>query len=206
MDTIYAPPDGYLLDPESGLYYSSAMGTDPETGAPAQWVTWFDANSGEYRQVCYPVEEQHHIEVEEQGHIESENAAAPAAEFAAEPNRIEPGSDATLEAGLNQRGPDSEAMPAAAPAGETEAGQVPTGETETGQVPTGETAAVQETPEWPESAVPVPEGFVYDQNIGMYYIVTPGNSLETGEYGQWVTYLDPGAGVYQQHFFPPRHE
>ena len=55
--TRYAPPEGFLLDPSSGLYYNTAMGTDPETGAPVQWVTWFDANSGEYTQVSYPMEQ-----------------------------------------------------------------------------------------------------------------------------------------------------
>ena len=190
MDMVYAPPDGYSLDPESGLYYSSAMGADPETGTPVQWVTWFDANSGEYQQVCYPVEGQEGIESEgsgefvgEQGEIESESAANSVAEEPA--HEIEPEQMQTDEAEPVQE-QKTEAEPA--------------------QGQTTETESAQEMSEWPGSVVPIPDGFAYDPEIKRYYIVTPGNSLDTGEYGQWVTYLDPDSGVYQQHFFPPQSE
>lgn len=56
--TKYMPPEGFEIDPESLLFYRSDRGNDPDTGAPVQWVTWFDPNTGEYRQVSYPVEAQ----------------------------------------------------------------------------------------------------------------------------------------------------
>lgn len=54
----YAPPEGYTLDESSGMYFSSALGTDPKTGVPVQWVTWFDANTCKYLQHTYLAEQQ----------------------------------------------------------------------------------------------------------------------------------------------------
>jgi len=50
--TVYDPPEGYVLDPESLRYYSSQF-----DDAGTQWVTWFDANTGEYEQYSYPAEQ-----------------------------------------------------------------------------------------------------------------------------------------------------
>jgi hypothetical protein len=57
MQQNYSPPEGFEFDPSSGLYYNSTMGSDPETGKAVQWVTWFNASSGEYTQNSYPVEQ-----------------------------------------------------------------------------------------------------------------------------------------------------
>ncbi|MDR0220222.1 MAG: TlpA family protein disulfide reductase [Lachnospiraceae bacterium] len=46
----YAPPEGFALDPQSGRYYRNDGIVNGQ-----QWVTWFDAMSGQYEQVCYPV-------------------------------------------------------------------------------------------------------------------------------------------------------
>ncbi len=48
----YLPPDGFILHPESGLFFSASSGTD-EQGKPLDQVTWFDPVSGEYAQVGY---------------------------------------------------------------------------------------------------------------------------------------------------------
>jgi hypothetical protein len=45
----YAPPAGFTFDPQSGKYYRYEAIVDGQ-----QWVTWFDANSGQYEQVSYP--------------------------------------------------------------------------------------------------------------------------------------------------------
>jgi hypothetical protein len=47
---IYSAPEGHMLDENSGMYYSSVMGSDPATGAPVRWITWFNPYTGEYRQ------------------------------------------------------------------------------------------------------------------------------------------------------------
>ena len=51
---LYNPPDGYLYDSNSGLYYSQVVAQD-EMGNISQIVTWFDANTGQYSQNVYPV-------------------------------------------------------------------------------------------------------------------------------------------------------
>jgi hypothetical protein len=45
----YTPPEGFTLDPQSGKYYRYEAIVDGQ-----QWVTWFDASSGQYEQVSYP--------------------------------------------------------------------------------------------------------------------------------------------------------
>ena len=50
----YNPPEGYLLDQNSGLYYTQVIAED-ESGNKSQVVTWFNADTGEYRQDVYPI-------------------------------------------------------------------------------------------------------------------------------------------------------
>ena len=47
-------PEGFILDPGSGLYFISTPGNDPATGASGQWVTWYYPDTGEYLQQFYP--------------------------------------------------------------------------------------------------------------------------------------------------------
>ena len=54
---VYSSPEGYEYDPSSGMYFSSSMIAEPGTGAPVQVVTWFDPNSGQYRQYTYPIKQ-----------------------------------------------------------------------------------------------------------------------------------------------------
>lgn len=51
----YLPPEGFTPYPGSHLYYRSANGFDPDTGAPCQLVTYFDPQQGTYQQVTYPL-------------------------------------------------------------------------------------------------------------------------------------------------------
>ncbi|MBO4808627.1 MAG: hypothetical protein J5537_06250 [Lachnospiraceae bacterium] len=51
----YQAPEGYLLDSNTGLYYTQIIAED-EKGAKSQVVTWFNADTGEYRQDVYPIE------------------------------------------------------------------------------------------------------------------------------------------------------
>lgn len=53
----YLPPEGFSPYPGSHLYYRSDTGADPQTGAPCQWVTYFDPEQGTYHQVAYPLPE-----------------------------------------------------------------------------------------------------------------------------------------------------
>ncbi|MCR4909470.1 MAG: hypothetical protein K5985_11625 [Lachnospiraceae bacterium] len=50
----YQAPEGYLYDPETGLYYSQVTAVDAR-GSRMQVVTWFHADTGEYEQQVYPV-------------------------------------------------------------------------------------------------------------------------------------------------------
>ena len=50
-------PQGFRLDPNSGLYYSEKPSKDSVTGAPVRLVTWFDPKTGISRQSSYPVSE-----------------------------------------------------------------------------------------------------------------------------------------------------
>ena len=50
----YQAPEGYVLDDNTGLYYTQVVVED-DAGNMAQVVTWFDANTGEYRQDVYPI-------------------------------------------------------------------------------------------------------------------------------------------------------
>jgi len=46
---VFAPPEGFVLDPNSLRYYQSEF---DDNGT--QWVTWFDAGTGQYEQFSYP--------------------------------------------------------------------------------------------------------------------------------------------------------
>lgn len=50
----YQAPEGYVLDPNTGLYYTQIVAYD-DAGNQVQVVTWFNADTGEYRQDTYPV-------------------------------------------------------------------------------------------------------------------------------------------------------
>ncbi len=50
----YQAPEGYLYDPETGLYYSQVTAVD-ERGSRMQVVTWFHPDTGEYEQQVFPV-------------------------------------------------------------------------------------------------------------------------------------------------------
>jgi len=54
MTANYQPPPGFVFDPNSGMYYQSVAGNDPATGQVGNWVTWFNAGTGEYTQQFYP--------------------------------------------------------------------------------------------------------------------------------------------------------
>lgn len=49
-------PSGFVLDPESKLYYRSEQGVD-STGTPIQRVTYYDPAKGTYHAVDYPVKQ-----------------------------------------------------------------------------------------------------------------------------------------------------
>lgn len=53
----YQAPGGYQADPGSGLYYKETRVTAPD-GRPVRHIYWFDAETGEYTQANYPLEEQ----------------------------------------------------------------------------------------------------------------------------------------------------
>lgn len=52
----FNPPEGYLYDENSGLYYTQIIARD-ENGIESQVVTWFDAENGQYSQEVYPIDE-----------------------------------------------------------------------------------------------------------------------------------------------------
>ena len=51
----FDPPEGYILDTATGLYYTQIIAKDADEKI-SQVVTWFDAETGEYRQEIYPVD------------------------------------------------------------------------------------------------------------------------------------------------------
>ena len=52
----YSAPEGYTLDQNTGLYYTQVIAAD-DKGNRSQVVTWFNTETGEYRQDVYPVAE-----------------------------------------------------------------------------------------------------------------------------------------------------
>ena len=52
--STYTPPEGFILDPNSELYYMRTQGVDPQTGAHGEYITWFYPDSGQYQQQFYP--------------------------------------------------------------------------------------------------------------------------------------------------------
>ncbi|MCR4656702.1 MAG: hypothetical protein K5770_10800 [Lachnospiraceae bacterium] len=54
---VFDPPEGFILDTASGLYYTQIIAEDAD-GKISQVVTWFDAGTGEYRREIYPVDAQ----------------------------------------------------------------------------------------------------------------------------------------------------
>jgi len=48
------PPEGFELDPGSGLYYIVTYAPHPETGELGRWTTWFNSEVGEYQQTFTP--------------------------------------------------------------------------------------------------------------------------------------------------------
>ncbi len=57
----FQAPEGYILDENTCLYYTQVVAED-DAGNMAQVVTWFDANTGEYRQDVYPIKDNTSIE------------------------------------------------------------------------------------------------------------------------------------------------
>jgi len=47
-----------------------------------------------------------------------------------------------------------------------------------------------------------PEGFEYDPNSGLYFILTKTPNPETGDHGQWLTWFYPKTGEFKQDFMP----
>lgn len=52
----YLPPEGYLYDEGSGLFYTQTIASDAN-GKRSQVVTWFNADTGEYTRNTYPIED-----------------------------------------------------------------------------------------------------------------------------------------------------
>ena len=50
----YSPPEGYLFDNNTGLYYSQVIAKNQD-GVTCQIVTWFNVETGEYSRNIYPV-------------------------------------------------------------------------------------------------------------------------------------------------------
>lgn len=50
----FFPPEGYLYDKNTGLYYSQVIAKNQE-GITCQIVTWFNSETGEYSRNIYPV-------------------------------------------------------------------------------------------------------------------------------------------------------
>jgi len=70
----FQAPEGFTFDPKSGRYYSSVVVDDPSTGKKVQWVTWFDASTGQYEQIPYPLEQtREHIKPPVQPEVIDEN-------------------------------------------------------------------------------------------------------------------------------------
>lgn len=61
--TKYNPPEGYVFDTNTGLYYSQVIAKN-QKGVTCQIVTWFNAKTGEYSRNIYPVN----------GHVKTEEA------------------------------------------------------------------------------------------------------------------------------------
>jgi len=55
--------------------------------------------------------------------------------------------------------------------------------------------------DYQQSNSSIPPGFTYDQNSGLYYLVTPGYD-ESGVHGNWATWYYPTTGEYVQSFEP----
>ena len=51
----YYSPEGYILDVNTGLYYSQVIAEGAD-GVEVRCVTWFNADTGEYSQYEYPMD------------------------------------------------------------------------------------------------------------------------------------------------------
>ena len=51
---VYDAPAGFEYDQSSGLYFTAAPGTDPNTGRSGEWITWFYPQTGGYEQTFAP--------------------------------------------------------------------------------------------------------------------------------------------------------
>ncbi len=51
---LYQPPEGFQYDPNTGYYYKQVIAQN-DAGQTMQVVTWFNADTGKYRQDTYPV-------------------------------------------------------------------------------------------------------------------------------------------------------
>ncbi len=80
----YRPPEGYLFDPDTGLYYSQVIASDRD-GNRSRVVTWFDCDTGKYRQEIYPLESS--AELPPDKVIAKRTSAAPPRTERAEPGK-----------------------------------------------------------------------------------------------------------------------
>lgn len=66
---MYAAPDEFEYDEQSGLYYSQFIATD-ENGEKCQYVTWFHSETGEYSQNVYSINQISGLNEDEANQIE----------------------------------------------------------------------------------------------------------------------------------------
>lgn len=69
-------PQGFRLDPNSGLYYSEKPSKDSVTGVPVRLVTWFDSKTGISKQSSYPVSEPQPSKQDTGGEVTAPSASA----------------------------------------------------------------------------------------------------------------------------------
>lgn len=166
---VYAPPEGYAYNQESGLYYKAKNDVDSSTGAPVRKIMWFDPTSGEYHPTTYPAPTQPDAApatTAAPAVSEGTPSAPPAAPVAAEPPLAPP---PVAAPDVTERKPVSSPVAAEPPP-----------------------LAPPPPPQPVLQPVSPPPGFVLDAATGRYC-----TRINTAS-GQLITWFDPATNSYTQ--------
>lgn len=221
---VYTAPDGFSYDSSCNRYYRSEPGWD-QAGAPVNWVTWFNAVTGEYQQVSYPAQQP---EPQAAPAPEPEaplapalppepvsnapatppppEAPAPQAEELAGALLTEPmgGSDPAPppEPAPTLNIPPEAIEPAPEPQPQPELTAAPQSPAPAPETPPVEPRPAPPPPPEATAPPPPPAGYAFDPNRGLYYQSVIGTDPQTGAPVQLVTYYNPATGEYTRESYP----
>ena len=209
-----AIPEGFDYDADSGWYYKSSIGNDPQTGAPAQVVDWYDHSRGSHTLRYYPLAHEPAVipepeiatayDSETEIITESESPAAleQQTEIISE-SAIPEGFDYDADSGWYYKSSVGNDPQTGLPAQVVDWYDHTSGKHATRYYPlTDEEAASDSSDDEGSPLATIPEGFELDADSGWYYKSSIGNDPQTGAPAQVVDWYNPSSCSHTQKYYP----